>query len=95
MNFNWVVLAVTYVVCQVFTFVECRPLYLYWQVVPDPGTLTLTGLIVELVLNKIAGDCPRAPLQLIVYVSLNIFTDVLLIILPMPWLVNMKRSIKE
>jgi hypothetical protein len=37
MKFYWVILVVTYIVAQVVTFVECQPLYLYWQVVPDPG----------------------------------------------------------
>jgi hypothetical protein len=38
MKFNWALLAVTYVAIQVATVIECRPIYLYWQVVPDPGT---------------------------------------------------------
>lgn len=41
MKFYWVVLVVTYLVSQVVTFVECRPLYLYWQVLPDPGKINL------------------------------------------------------
>ena len=36
-NIYWVVMVVTYVVAQVTTFVECKPLHLYWQVMPDPG----------------------------------------------------------
>lgn len=27
----------TYVACQVTTFTECRPVRLYWQLLPDPG----------------------------------------------------------
>ncbi len=37
MNFYWFFLAVTYLVVQSVTFVECHPFYLYWQVMPDPG----------------------------------------------------------
>ncbi len=37
MKFYWGILAATYVVVQVVTFTECHPLYLYWQVLPDPG----------------------------------------------------------
>jgi hypothetical protein len=37
MNVYWGILAATYVVIQVVTFTDCRPLHLYWQVVPDPG----------------------------------------------------------
>jgi hypothetical protein len=37
MECYWGFLAMSYVVVQVFTFVECHPVYLYWQVVPDPG----------------------------------------------------------
>jgi hypothetical protein len=32
-----VVFAASYVVVQVVTFTECRPLDLYWRVLPDPG----------------------------------------------------------
>ncbi|TLD31596.1 hypothetical protein PspLS_02541 [Pyricularia sp. CBS 133598] len=28
----------TYAACQITTFVECNPIQLYWQVVPDPGS---------------------------------------------------------
>lgn len=28
---------VTYTIVQVFTFSECKPFHLYWQVLPDPG----------------------------------------------------------
>ena len=28
----------TYTNVQVFTFSECHPFHLYWQVLPDPGT---------------------------------------------------------
>ncbi|RDL31036.1 uncharacterized protein BP5553_09825 [Venustampulla echinocandica] len=34
----WAVLAVTFVVAFVMTFVECHPFKVYFQVVPDPGT---------------------------------------------------------
>jgi hypothetical protein len=37
MKFYWVILAATYVAIQVVTVTECRPIYLYWQVLPDPG----------------------------------------------------------
>lgn len=33
-----VIFAISYVVVQVVTFSECRPLNLYWRVLPDPGT---------------------------------------------------------
>ncbi|CZR70237.1 uncharacterized protein PAC_20138 [Phialocephala subalpina] len=41
------------------------------------------------------GKCPKALVQLIVFVTLNIVTDILLIILPMPWLIRMKASLKQ
>lgn len=37
MRFYWAILAATYVAVQIATVVECRPIYLYWQVLPDPG----------------------------------------------------------
>ena len=39
MNIYWAILAATYIVIQVVTFTDCRPLNLYWQVVPDPGRI--------------------------------------------------------
>lgn len=74
MNIYWGILAGTYVVIQVVTFTDCRPLHLYWQVVPDPGT------------------CSEALGQLIILGALNIFTDILLIILPMPALLRVRRT---
>lgn len=41
------------------------------------------------------GTCPQAPIQLITFVALNIATDVGLILMPMPWLFRMKRSLKQ
>ncbi|KAE9366783.1 hypothetical protein N431DRAFT_495177 [Stipitochalara longipes BDJ] len=73
-NAYWGILGATYVVIQVVTFTDCRPVYLYWQVVPDPGT------------------CSEALGQLIILGALNIFTDILLIILPMPALFEIRRS---
>lgn len=31
----------TYAACQISTFVECTPIELYWQLVPDPGMFSL------------------------------------------------------
>ncbi|KAL3421209.1 hypothetical protein PVAG01_07654 [Phlyctema vagabunda] len=70
----WILLAVTFTVVQIMTFVECRPFHLYWQVVPDPGI------------------CTRARVQVIVLGTLNIFTDILLILLPMPRLLKLRLS---
>jgi hypothetical protein len=39
MNIYWAILAATYIVIQFVTFTDCRPLNLYWQVVPDPGRI--------------------------------------------------------
>ncbi|KIN06871.1 hypothetical protein OIDMADRAFT_36628 [Oidiodendron maius Zn] len=77
MNVYWIILAMTYVVVQAVTFIECHPFHLYWQVVPNPG------------------NCTHARIQLSVFVALNIFTDILLIILPIPWLLRMQRSLKQ
>jgi hypothetical protein len=37
-KFYWTTLFVTFVGAFIVTFTECHPFYLYWQVVPDPGT---------------------------------------------------------
>jgi hypothetical protein len=52
MNVYWVVLAATYAVSQVVTFVECRPVYLYWQVVPDPGTIDFPRFNMKILNNS-------------------------------------------
>lgn len=31
------IFSLTYVIVQVFNISECKPVYLYWQVDPDPG----------------------------------------------------------
>jgi hypothetical protein len=77
MKLYWAILAATYVVIQVVTFTDCRPLHLYWQVVPNPGT------------------CSQALGQLIILGALNIVTDLMLIILPMPTLWSIQRSLVE
>jgi hypothetical protein len=41
------------------------------------------------------GKCPQAPVQLITFVALNIATDLGLIVMPMPWLFRMKRSLRQ
>ncbi|KAJ5696917.1 hypothetical protein N7536_007329 [Penicillium majusculum] len=73
------IFAATYLVVQIVTFTECDPFNHYWIVLPDPGT------------------CSQAQLQLIVLVSgvLNVITDIMLIALPIPILVMVKRSAIE
>ncbi|KAH6606012.1 PTH11-like G-protein-coupled receptor [Trichoderma cornu-damae] len=66
------VLFATYAVVQVLTFSECRPFYLYWQVVPDPG------------------PCAQAQLQLVVLGVLNIVTDFMLLVMPIPVIIKLK-----
>ena len=34
----WITIGVTWIVCVLLTFLECRPFSLYWQVEPYPGT---------------------------------------------------------
>ncbi|RFU24348.1 hypothetical protein B7463_g11990, partial [Scytalidium lignicola] len=75
MKVYWLILGATYIVIQVVTFTDCRPLHLYWQVVPDPGT------------------CSEALGQLIIIGALNIFTDVLLIVLPIPVLAGIRQTV--
>lgn len=93
-NFYWGFLAVTYVVVQIWTFVECTPFHLYWQVVPDPGMDRLRGRM-ERMLTWALGHCAAGAIQLIVFVSLNMVTDAMLIGLPMPYLFRMKRPLKQ
>jgi hypothetical protein len=37
MKIVWGILAATYIVVQIVVFTDCRPLRLYWQVLPDAG----------------------------------------------------------
>jgi hypothetical protein len=50
------VFAASYVVVQVVTFTECRPLKLYWQVIPNPGKCSQAQ--VQLIT---LGTYPRIP----------------------------------
>lgn len=67
-----VVFFLTYTTVQVVTFAECKPFYLYWQVIPAPG------------------PCAEAQVQLIALGVLNIVTDFMLIILPLPVIFKLK-----
>ncbi|CAP91563.1 Pc13g04940 [Penicillium rubens Wisconsin 54-1255] len=82
------IFAATYIIVQIVTFTECDPFSHYWMVLPDPGI------------------CCRAQLQLIVVSMhssnivvpsgvLNVITDIMLIALPIPILVLVKRSTIE
>lgn len=90
-NLYWGVLGATYIVIQVVTFTDCRPLRLYWQVMPDPG-MTIISLSATSLLTNFKGNCSQAVGQLLVVGGLNIFTDIILIILPLPALLKIKRS---
>lgn len=61
----------TYVVVQVLNVSECNPIYLYWQVLPDPG------------------ECAKAQVQLLVLGILNIVTDFMLLVLPIPFVLGL------
>jgi len=87
----WGILAASYVVIQVVTFTDCRPIYLYWQVLPDPGKLIL--LYTGSKTNLRPGNCSKALGQLFILGGLNIFTDILLIVLPMPTLFSIRSSL--
>ncbi|KAJ5085098.1 hypothetical protein N7532_009869 [Penicillium argentinense] len=96
------IFAATYVTVQIVTFTECDPFNHYWMVLPDPGIyfprdararfVVLIELINPL---TIVGICCQAQLQLIVLGVLNVITDLMLIALPIPILVLVRRSIVE
>ena len=87
----------TYVACQVSTFIECRPIHLYWQVVPDPGmSMVLSSPSCQssrLTFSR-PGSCAQAQVQLVVVGVTNIITDVMLLILPLPLVLRMKAAWK-
>ncbi|KAE8368942.1 hypothetical protein BDV27DRAFT_27830 [Aspergillus caelatus] len=70
----WTLLVASFAAVQITTFVDCRPLHLYWQVMPDPGS------------------CIEAHTQLVTLISMNISTDTMLMMLPMPWILRVKTS---
>lgn len=43
-------------------------------------------------LTYTTGDCVKANTQLVTLVALNITTDAMLILLPMPWLLRVRKS---
>lgn len=76
---------------------DCRPLYLYWQVEPDPGTRVPSSSLHSTSArfwsnDRTAGSCSQAHDQLITLGVVNIATDIMLIGLPMPSLMSVRRS---
>lgn len=96
-KFYWATLAVTFVAAFAMTFVECHPFKLYWQVVPHPGpsspspVVPLPRLFTHALTTITTGNCSKGSLQLLVFSILNMLTDVMLIILPLPQLFRIKR----
>ena len=72
-----IVFAATWTASIISTFVECRPIHLYWQVLPDPG------------------NCSQAIIQLFVVGITNIFTDLMLIALPIPVILEVRLSLTK
>jgi len=95
MNVYWGILAATYVVIQVVTFTNCRVLYLYWQVMLNPGKKSKHIPNAE----KLSADSnfqepfqkPLVNLQLLAHSTSS--PNILLIIHPMPALLEIRRSI--
>ncbi len=90
----WSILFATYIVAQVVTFTDCHPLDLYWQVVPDPGIRSGNQVQLEgLLTSDVLGTCAEALNQLLILGLITIITDVMLIVLPMPLLFKVQRSV--
>ncbi|KAI1163855.1 hypothetical protein F5B18DRAFT_671681 [Nemania serpens] len=61
---TWATAAVTYIAVVLVTFLECRPIYLYWQITPYPGhclqayaqllTQTVSNIILDIMLIGVA-----------------------------------------
>ncbi|KAI1185976.1 hypothetical protein F5B17DRAFT_445238 [Nemania serpens] len=61
---TWATAAVTYVAVILVTFLECRPIYLYWQITPYPGhclqayaqllTQTVSNIVLDILLIGVA-----------------------------------------
>lgn len=86
-----VVFGISFIIVQVVTFTECRPLSLYWQVLPNPGNCSQAQ--VQLIT---LGTLTTTQIQDIadLYIGvLNIITDIMLIILPIPVLIKLRRSL--
>lgn len=86
------IFAASYVVVQVVTFSECQPLYLYWRVLPDPGKCSQAQ--VQLITLGILAATSHGQACLTNHQAgvLNIITDIMLIVLPIPVLVKLRRS---
>ncbi|MCJ1378579.1 hypothetical protein MMC17_001678 [Xylographa soralifera] len=69
-----VVLLVSWIASLIAAFLECQPIALYWQVVPNPG------------------PCVEARIWYFTYGSLNIFTNIILVVLPMATLLRTPHS---
>lgn len=88
------VFAGSYVAVQVVTFTECNPFDHYWIVLPDPGTCT-EAQVQLITLGKLPHVPRECGMLMILQGVLNIITDVMLIVLPLPVLAKLKRSFSQ
>ena len=95
----------SYIAVLVTTLAECSPIKLNWQVFPDPGELPSTAphsarassfrtgcYSLTFRPDLPPGDCIEAQLSLLTLGILNIVTDVMLLILPIPILAMLRVS---
>ncbi|KAJ5167239.1 uncharacterized protein N7482_006020 [Penicillium canariense] len=85
----WVVLFVTFCVVQATSFVDCRPVRLYWQILIS--FIASNDLWDQNLTEANIGDCTDATIQLFTFVSLNIATDGMLLIFPLPLIFNLRQ----
>jgi len=90
----WAILGTSFVGAFAANFVDCTPFNHYWIVVPNPGQSTHQEYETPQVTLGI-GACSKGISQLIIFSTLNIFTDLILIILPLPQLLRVKRPLME
>lgn len=94
----WATMGVTFVASLVMGFVECHPFDKYWVVIPDPGKQHCSPSC-QVPLSsptnwlRDAGTCAAGSLQLIVFSILEMFTDLMLMVLPVRYLIKIQRPL--
>ena len=91
----------SYIAIQIVTFTECDPFDHYWRVLPDPGScdkaqvqlITVGELLSGTIFSLSSIFCLLDDKTEQSTGVLNILTDIMLLLMPIPILVKLRRSL--
>lgn len=84
----YILLGVTYLATALSILLSCRPMHMFWQINPDPGSkFSYSNLEGRQELTQESIDICQptvSKVYILVVVVLNVFTDVFLLFIPLP-----------